>query len=372
MRDLDISLNYLDATAGAVLGAALKRHGNIKTVSELPLGDLQENAIDTISAAGKFLGPGETVIIAVFLLNNASLTSLDLSSTSIGREAIDALAYGLRGLTQMTHLNLSRTGIRGDEMNTIAQGLKSYRKLHGLLLGTNFIDSTGAQIMGRVLQDNRNLRTLVLRNNKIGAVGMRAIGRCFASLQNLHELDVANNNIGSEGMRHVGSEWGHLRSLLALNMSFNDIQPDSMLHFIGELKNLRNLLTVHFNAEFHVDIARSHSTLDLRTSGMRSLEAFVCAGLNVCVSLCARSVLIGSDTANALPAIIRENITLCSLDLRGNSLADGSGPAAYEEVADVILILPRLNELNGEEFSPPDHDVESVAEILRRGNSLPC
>lgn len=344
LRDLDISLNYLDATAGAVLGAALKRHGNIKTVSELPLGDLQENAIDTISAAGKFLGPGETVIIAVFLLNNASLTSLDLSSTSIGREAIDALAYGLRGLTQMTHLNLSRTGIRGDEMNTIAQGLKSYRKLHGLLLGTNFIDSTGAQIMGRVLQDNRNLRTLVLRNNKIGAVGMRAIGRCFASLQNLHELDVANNNIGSEGMRHVGSEWGHLRSLLALNMSFNDIQPDSMLHFIGELKNLRNLLTVHFNAEFHVDIARSHSTLDLRTSGMRSLEAFVCA------------------------AIIRENITLCSLDLRGNSLADGSGPAAYEEVADVILILPRLNELNGEEFSPPDHDVESVAEILRRGD----
>ncbi|CAM4844127.1 unnamed protein product [Rotaria magnacalcarata] len=132
------------------------------------------------------------------LVNNKSITTLDLRSNQIGETGAQHLARGLHEST-----------------------------IHKLLLGHNRLGDKGLKHLAGFLASSITLEVLDLSDNDIGEIGMRLLpslsykGHCAA-------LDLTGNHIGVAGIRFLGDS-GISRSLRILALGNNSIGDDGII-----------------------------------------------------------------------------------------------------------------------------------------------
>lgn len=303
------------------------------------------------------IGPAEMAVLGTLLIETDSLVKLDLQGIAIGTEGFYALGFALRMQSDLTHLNLSRTGMDTAYFNDIAPGLSKCSQLTELHLGTNFLDAEAMTLLANVMTKNLgNLRVVGLRNNLMGPKGSDALEAVCLHDQ-ITDLDLSNNRIGSQGcikfvqllkdthnrlLKDTHNRTGRTGlpdSLVTLNLSFNGLDMAGAWALTEAFSCMHNLRTLKLHCEIPVAALCSKRELSLTGMGFGDIEGVIAAFL------------------------LRQNVKLRALDLRGNEL----GPISYRCLGTVLIGLGALRELNQHSFNSYDMTPQDVEMILRAG-----
>jgi len=344
--------NGLDGACGSILAAALVSHSQIQTICGLPVREIQSNRIGGIilkpnKNTNAPFGPAEMVVLGSFMIDGCCIAKLDLKGIDIGPEGFFTLGYGIRTHTCLTHLNLSRTGMRSKNFDDIAPGLHQCTHLSELHLGTNFLEVQAMHALEKLMSHRlRFLRVLDVQNNLLGQSGAIVLGK--AVHDHLTDLDISNNQIGAQGcenfLRCLTLNGNRTEMMRHLKLSFNGIN----LTVVGALKTallqMRDLTSLKLHSEIPVADVRSKPELMVSGMGFGDVEGVIIAEL------------------------LKENVNLRKLDLRGNEL----GTSAIRDLSTVLVQLARLNELNNialESDTKPDAIKKILGDSMRVNRS---
>ena len=131
--------------------------------------------------------------------NDATLTTLDLSSTKVGDPGCTALAFALKRNTHLLELHLGNAHIGSSGAVTLAHTLKTNQRLERLYLQSNRIGDKGAQALADACQQNATLRLLNLARNEIGDIGAAALAEGIVAHERLRKLYLYDNVIANTG-----------------------------------------------------------------------------------------------------------------------------------------------------------------------------
>ncbi|KAK9845637.1 hypothetical protein WJX84_006297 [Apatococcus fuscideae] len=180
----------------------------------------------------KGLDKDDTKAVAVMLLHNRSLTSLDFHGNKPTRRGIKHLCQALehnRVLTSitlgdceidydgasliaqtlsscwLTHLNLWNTRLGNENARPILHALHSNTRLVSLDLGCNELGPEVGNMVAAMLRNNGTLQTLDLRTNRLGKTGIIAIAEGCTQNSSLQELLLNNNGMPMFGLNNAKS-----------------------------------------------------------------------------------------------------------------------------------------------------------------------
>jgi Leucine-rich repeat (LRR) protein len=147
--------------------------------------------------------PGGPACIAIALLKNSSIKTVNLSSIELGgkadREGVVAVAAMLKCAqgNSMTRLDLSYNKLSAKDSTLVADGLRTNEVLQWLNLTGNEIRAKGAKRIFTALraEGNTTLETLLLAENKVLRKDVaRALAETLTENDTLQEIDLSNNN----------------------------------------------------------------------------------------------------------------------------------------------------------------------------------
>ncbi|KAJ3433815.1 leucine rich repeat family protein [Anaeramoeba flamelloides] len=179
------------------------------------------------------------------ILNDQTLTSLDLSYNQIGAEGMQSLSECLKVNQTLTNLNLSENLIGAKGMETLSEALKVNQTLTNLVLFFNQIRDEGMQPLCESLKFNQTLTVLSLSMNKIRAKGMKPLFESLKVNQTLTNLDLSCNQIVGEGIQALCEALKVNHHLTQLNLSDNRIGSKGLKYLSEALKINQTL--IHLN-----------------------------------------------------------------------------------------------------------------------------
>ncbi|XP_017945538.1 leucine-rich repeat-containing protein 74B isoform X2 [Xenopus tropicalis] len=160
------------------------------------------------------LGPQATKALAVTLVTNTRIVTLDLSDNWLGGEGAAAIAEMLKENcyisgetlgtaiaenTGMLELNLSWNNFRGKGAAAIARGLGANIFLKAIDLSYNGFGNDGAAALGEALKVNNVLEDINISNNRISVQGAVRFAMCLKANKTLRILKISRNPMQSEG-----------------------------------------------------------------------------------------------------------------------------------------------------------------------------
>ena len=204
---------------------------------------LQTRTLTSLDLSSNSLGAEGGAAVARGVRAGAALKRLCLERCHVGREAIDELATVLQGGSTLTELdvryNLERwraedapsaqrlaTAVLGSSVMASFGGvpLKRLRanSLTELLLGGHGLGLAEGVALGGVLAHATSLSRLCLPNNMLGDEGALALcGALTRSGSALVELDLNENSVGVEGAKAVASFVATSTTLQRLHLNTN-------------------------------------------------------------------------------------------------------------------------------------------------------
>jgi len=218
---LDLGGNNLKKKAARHLAELLRRN---KTLREVGLGRNKDLAADLkkivhallenketklarLDLQGNCLGARASAIklLTEMLFKNETISSLDLSSNSLGRQGAIGVASALNYRNQLHDLNLGRNDIGPGGVTGIANVLneggtiQGYCHLKRLTLDWNQIGDDGCIYLAICLEKNSTLSYLDLSKNHIGSPGALQLSKTFSINFCLREVLLDENVIDDEG-----------------------------------------------------------------------------------------------------------------------------------------------------------------------------
>ena len=169
--------------------------------------------------------------LAEGLINNNSLTTLDLSMNKLSCDGARALAESLSH-NSLTSLNLDCNGISDIGAQALAESL-SHSSLTSLNLDCNGISDIGARYLARSLPSSK-LKLLNLLGNKISCSGAQALADGLVNNSSLTTLDLSNNEILDDGAYALAKGLQKNNCLMLLHLSGNGISDDFSQKFIKQ------------------------------------------------------------------------------------------------------------------------------------------
>ena len=176
------------------------------------------------------------------MLQNSTLTKLNLSSNLIGSEGAISLANALKQNTTLKTLLLRNNQIGPEGTIALANTLKQNKSLIKLQLNSNNIGMEGAHALSSALRNNTTLTTLELYNNGIKSEGATTLANALKQNTTLTALNLNSNQIGDEGAIEIVKIVNKNSTLLALYLKNNIFTP--------HLENLMDLC-IERNREGH-------------------------------------------------------------------------------------------------------------------------
>ena len=144
--------------------------------------DISGNSLSSNRIATILEGRGEgTVHLGTGLINNHSLTRLNISDNPIGDIGAAALGDMIRSNTVLTILSMGKCGITSEGCVQLAAGLIENTTIQYLWLNGNLVGVEGARAISEVIEKNKTLKDLWLYGDESLEEGVDSI---IHSLQN--------------------------------------------------------------------------------------------------------------------------------------------------------------------------------------------
>ena len=172
----------------------------------------------------------------------SSLTSLKLSDNGISDIGVQALAESLPH-SSLTSLNLACNSISDIGVQALAESLPN-SSLTSLNLACNNISGIGASTLARSLPSTK-LKLLKLAGNKISCSGAQALGEGLVNNSSLITLNLRRNGILDDGACALAKGLQKNNCLMLLDLCVNGISDDGAQAFAERLLNNTSLTTLN-------------------------------------------------------------------------------------------------------------------------------
>ena len=174
-------------------------------------------------------------MIASILMQNKTVTKLNLSSNQIGDDGIKKIANALGVNNTLQNLDVSKNGIGNQGVESLANALIVNKTLKNLNVSNNKIGDQGVESLANALKENQTLTSIDLGSNLIGDVGAGALVEALPDNDTLKTLILTDNDIDSDS--YVTAELGTF---------FDKVES---LQFTTENPAFRKLSTSIYNLE---------------------------------------------------------------------------------------------------------------------------
>ncbi|XP_022277961.1 leucine-rich repeat-containing protein 74A isoform X7 [Canis lupus familiaris] len=242
---------------------------------------LQENYyLQELNVSDNDLGFKGAKIISEFLQRNtSSLWNLQLSGEEPDRARIQegkgALVWKALQTTPFTAGN----NFRDESAELLCQALAANYQIKTLDLSHNQFSDKGGEYMGQMLALNVGLQSLDLSWNHFYIRGAVALCNGLRANGTLQKLDLSMNGFGNEGATALGEVLRLNSSLVYLDISINDISNEGIskiskgLEFNESLKVLKNVLVSEQFLKILDGVCAIHPQLDVVYKAVQGLSA---------------------------------------------------------------------------------------------------
>uniref|UniRef100_A0A5G2QB35 Leucine rich repeat containing 74A n=1 Tax=Sus scrofa TaxID=9823 RepID=A0A5G2QB35_PIG len=199
---------------------------------------LQENYyLQEMNISNNNLGLEGARILSEFLQNNtSSLFSLRLSGNNFKEESAELFCQALSVNYRIRTLDLSHNQLSDKAGEYLGQMLALNSGLQSLDLSWNHFCIHGAVALCNGLRVNVALKKLDLSMNSFGNEGASALGEVLRLNSSLAYLDVSCNDISNEGITKLSKGLEVNESLKVLKLFLNPISMDGALLLILSIK----------------------------------------------------------------------------------------------------------------------------------------
>ncbi|XP_065798121.1 leucine-rich repeat-containing protein 74A [Muntiacus reevesi] len=199
---------------------------------------LQENYyLQEINVSDNDLGLKGARILSEFLQNNtSSLFSLQLSGNNFKEESAELFCQALSNNYRIKSLDLSHNQFCEKAGEYLGQMLAINVGLQSLDLSWNHLCIRGVVALCSGLRSNVSLKKLDLSMNSFGNEGAAALGEVLRLNSYLTYLDLSSNNITNDGLSKISRALELNESLKVLKLFLNPISMDGALLLILSIK----------------------------------------------------------------------------------------------------------------------------------------
>ncbi|XP_069503590.1 NACHT, LRR and PYD domains-containing protein 3-like isoform X2 [Ambystoma mexicanum] len=172
--------------------------------------------------------------LCAVVATNPLLTSLELSSSGLGDEAINLLCSELQLLaTSLQYLNLEDNLLSKECVLGISALVTAVPTLTTLKLGFNKLADEGAQLLWPVLSDPLcRLVALGMEANNLTDECTETLAQSLLPNQTLEILLLIGNSLTTQSLPHLDLIWRECCSLHVINLTYNRIPKVDMRRYI--------------------------------------------------------------------------------------------------------------------------------------------
>ncbi|XP_072894297.1 NACHT, LRR and PYD domains-containing protein 3-like [Hemitrygon akajei] len=272
-------------------------------------------------------------------LAQAALESLEiLSFSGMTLTPIDCavLSHAIGLCDTIKQLDLECCHIQCEGIQRLGPGL---HKCQELRLGENKLGDSGVKLVSAALRNAEcKIQKLGLGDVGLTDSGVEDLASPLSKISLLMELDLGSNKLGDSGVKLVSAALRNpeckIQKLGLMEIGLTDSGAEDL---VSALSTNQSLMELNLSGNKLAD-----SGVKLVCAALRNLECKI-------QKLGLRGVGLTDSGAEDLVSALGTNPSLTGLDLRYNSLTDGSVPALRR----LILTLPSLEriELYGNRFS---------------------
>eukprot|EP00121_Abeoforma_whisleri_P016169 Awhi_evm1s14848 len=304
-------------------------------VQDIARGLKENKALHTLDLNNNKLGDEGVKGIAESLKYNFSLSSLFLGCNCIGAEGLGLLSIALRVNHCLTILDLSGNDIEVEGSKMIGHALIKNQTLTKLILRDNNIDDAGTKELCIGLNQNETLTTLDLRNNELGDDGAEEISHTLERHQSLIALDLGWNSIGISGAKAIGNALMINEQLQTLLMTKNHIQAEG-----AEALIRAKALTTLIIRDNGIIVGQRWKELETALRHTKTLTTLNLANYMIDSPL---NNTLGLNGIKAIAKVLQLNeLPLTALDLSSNSI----GCNGFKEIGMALKQNTTLTTLN--------------------------
>ncbi|XP_068741585.1 leucine-rich repeat-containing protein 74B-like [Montipora capricornis] len=184
---------------------------------------MNNNSIMTLNLSDNCIGADGAIYIAKMLTENPFITELDVSHNELRLQGAYAMSEMLRDNSELLELNLSNNGFEQKGAEPIVEALKHNYTLKSLNLSHNNFCELGGQLLGPAIDANVGLECLDLSWNHLRRKGAVAIGYGLGTNFALKFVDLSWNGFADDGAKSVGDALRENNTLTELDISSNRI-----------------------------------------------------------------------------------------------------------------------------------------------------
>ncbi len=159
-------------------------------------------------------------MVSIILIDNKSLTRLELSAAVLGQDDMNTLSEGLCHNSYLTNLVFTECDICDRGLGILfRQGLQTNTSLRQLTVESCRVDDAGIKGLVEHWHPKSPIQSLRLPNNNIGPIGAQLLFRAAQRHPALQTLDIsANGNVGIEAVRNIGKDLPNQHYLTSISL----------------------------------------------------------------------------------------------------------------------------------------------------------
>ncbi|XP_029808681.1 leucine-rich repeat-containing protein 74A isoform X1 [Suricata suricatta] len=188
---------------------------------------VSNTSIVTLELADNHITEEGALSLVEMLQENSFLQDLNISDNELGFKGASTISEFLqRNTSSLLNLQLSGNNFRDESAELLCQALSANYRIKMLDLSHNEFSDKGGEHVGQMLALNIGLQSLDLSWNHFHIRGAVALCNGLRANVTLQKLDLSMNGFGNEGATALGEVLRLNNSLVYLDVSSNDISNE--------------------------------------------------------------------------------------------------------------------------------------------------
>ncbi|XP_061188206.1 leucine-rich repeat-containing protein 74B-like [Saccostrea echinata] len=167
------------------------------------------------------IGPSGAKAVAIALVNNSTISRLDLSSNGLESTGLFYILEMLQSNKMISDINLARNDLGSRGAQLISESLRKNKTLTKLNISGNNFSEKDANYLGKLIKKNKTIKELVLSHNSFREQGGVVLGGALECNRVLKKLDLSWNHLRQLGAVAICWSIGENTSLTSLDLSWN-------------------------------------------------------------------------------------------------------------------------------------------------------
>ncbi|KAM4808664.1 leucine-rich repeat-containing protein 74B [Rhinophrynus dorsalis] len=220
----------------------MRHHGlGSQATKALAVSLVTNTKIVSLNLSDNWLGGDGAAAIAEMLKENCYISELHLSDNKLGLKGAKALSHMLVENTTLQKVNLSGSEFNDQAAEHVSEALMNNQKLESLDLSHNMFGDGSGELFGTAIAENIGMLDLNLSWNYFRGRGAVAIAKGLGANIFLKVLDISYNGFANDGAGALGEALKVNNVLEELNISNNRISLQGAIRFALCLKENKTL-----------------------------------------------------------------------------------------------------------------------------------